>query len=494
MSNFIELMESENVPTNFKFLLGFHQETSKLSHFGIAKHIGLLDQYIEDSVDLGLLNNMTLEELCIQFPHLNMSKEKLSILKSGVPYFNGLYQLEINKEAYKYKDLYDYCTDVKSIVLNLNNKPIIFLPSENDYYQLQLDISSKNHSNEIVFWLDCAGLLPTTATEPSAPGTGIAIQEQVMANNYYIAIAPESEIVRNLSRIDSSVFSKVNEKLYEDQLPHQAEGCIEFLSFAEKHLIHKIHFNIIDSSINRVVCLNQMVTESFDWTSLGMYQGLKLFLQESGIPTKALNETPYSGFTVIEMLTSEHTDESFECGIKINTIPIPGGYTLTLDMMYTSEFEIETNQTSTPEIQEGIVQLSFGSIKQDPLGGMINSVREHLNEENGDTFLAYEDSFPIYLTDLVHTNLSGDINSLLSQFASSGMQFLIIGEISSEFIANTALIAAQNGFMVFGWVYSATESGALKKFTYKQSIYRQSEPHALGQLVRPIQIEHETSE
>ncbi|MCV5990827.1 hypothetical protein OFO94_32715, partial [Escherichia coli] len=87
--------------------------------------------------------------------------------------------------------------------------------------QLQLDISSKNHSNEIVFWLDCAGLLPTTATESSAPGTGIAIQEQVMENNYYIAIAPESEIVRNLSRLDSSVFSKANEKLYEDQLPHQ---------------------------------------------------------------------------------------------------------------------------------------------------------------------------------------------------------------------------------------------------------------------------------
>lgn len=463
------LLDNPNVPDSFKFQIKFQKTIAQKSYFEIACTLNLLDNYVSPEQvdeDYSLLN---VDDICGEFPHLLGYREKLEILKHNYPYFSGLYQITMNTEAYRTIDLYSYCTEHSFVIMDIIDQPIIFSPSMEKYLGLMSDIANRNYSNEIVFWLDMNGYLEISRHDTdTGSGTDLVKVDELEGAGYLLAIASESEIQKTLCTLDVTDLKAASTAANEYELPDCCGLLLESLQTAEKAFTHQIQFVVEDNIIKTADCIHNAVVDEHEWNSHGMYKAYKGLTSFFNIAIAESSVKPIKGFMVINMSDSSHTDSEYELGISLQSIPIPGGYHVTLNLHYSSEYEVPHESGLT--LMESKVNVVIGKAKHDPVALFASVIQQEHASAGGSSIIAFESGFPIYLEDINHCSITSNIETFI-EYSQIGVEYLIIGRLDSPEIINMALLAAQSGLTVIGYSYSSNKVSTHSRLRFTQTLF-----------------------
>ncbi|MDA0146406.1 hypothetical protein OCT63_19455 [Vibrio sp. RW] len=495
MFNASELIKNPDIPLSFKFQIEYQSATHHKSYVHIAHHLGLLDDYVDTDHFDENYSLLSLEDVCEEFPHLEPYRDKLELLKQNYLFLSGLYQIPFHEEAYRSTDLITYSKLNGIAIMEINAQPIIFLSSLDKYLNLLSDIGEKNISNEVVFWLDINGYLDNNQIHEGAePSTALVEFNEQNTQGFYIAIATPEEVQKCISRIEQHTYEKVESSAYEYELPDCCGYLIESLQTAEENFTHQVHFSVEESKLKEPSCSDSSVLESHDWESVKMYKAFKGLLAYFNVPLANVNKEPIRSFLVINMPQSAHTGLEYELGISIQTVVTLSGYSVTLNLLYSSEFE-ESSDKICATLEEGKLNLILGKTSDDPVNLYTSLIKETHNRAGGSPILAYESGFPIYLEDISHCSINNNIETFI-EYSTIGIEYFIAGHLDNSAVINMAMIAAQSGLTVIGYSYASNSSSAINRLRFTQTLYdgaNQGVTRTIENLVNTIQPQSHTN-
>jgi len=476
MNNAISLVQNDNVPASFKFQINFNEASKNKSYFDIASNFKLLDGYVDGESDVEDLNSFNLTGICDKFPHLNEFKDKLEIVKNNYLYLTGLYQILPQRGMTESVNLREYCIKHKMIVMEIVEQPIIFVSSVSQYLSLIADISNHSLENEVVFWLDINGYLrsDTNKAEASNSTTELTVLGETSFLGYHIAITKINEIECELEKIENSTAIQAETVADAYELPSCSKILVDVLSAAEQSFTHQIHFWVDDCEISKVQCNNREIISDHNWEGSEMYRAFKGLLSHFNISTANLISNPLNAFFVLNMPHSPHSSDEYELGLSIQSVTTAQGYTVTLNLLFSSEFSESSEVTSN--IAESKLNIVFGSAKDDPVSQFSKLVNAQHQLAGGSSMIAYEKSFPIYIDDISHCSINNNIETFI-EYAAIGIECLVMGQVNTPEVADMALLAAQAGLTVIGYSYSSNHQAAINRLKFTQSLY---EPSSLG--------------
>jgi hypothetical protein len=270
--------------------------------------------------------------------------------------------------------------------------------------------------------------------------------------------------------------------------------AIDLLKTLENEFVHTFQYQLHNDQIQnvRVDCEDVNIIEA---ETPEMAQAWKLIAYKAGMSIRSLGNAPATNIIIVLMEDSEHGADEYDCGITIRTAPTLDGVNVNMDIMYSSEYFIENGPTADLEGHDGKVILAYAHEKSDPQSVFTSAIRTVRQNEESATILALQSQFPIDIPEKNPIELSGIDEDTFALHASMGVNYLIVGEITTREIANAALMAAQNGITVFGWIYAPSAKSASRKFIFKQNMFTSSEQSFLEELIHPIThsdlIEHD---